>query len=207
MYQLIKSGSTGNSIIYHNSIMVDCGVSYASLKAVHKSLKIVLLTHIHGDHINVKTLKTLQSNRPTLRIGCCEWMLPKLKGLKNIDVYEIGLIYNYGEFKLSPVKLYHDVPNCGYRIFKGEHKTFHATDTGHLDGISAKGYDTYAIEHNYDSEKAQKAIELAEISGDFCHAVGSIKTHLSFGQAWNFIADNKKPDSITVKLHQSQKYS
>jgi ribonuclease BN (tRNA processing enzyme) len=207
MYQLIKSGSKGNAIIYHKTIMVDCGIPYATIKPYEKDLKIVLLTHIHGDHININTLKTLQSNRPTLRIGCCEWMLPKLKGLKNIDVYDIGLIYNYVEFKLSPIKLYHDVENCGYRIFKGDHKIFHATDSGHLDGISAKGYDIYAIEHNYDSEKALKAIEISKFNGEFCHAEGSVKTHLSFEQAWHFINENKKEDSITVKLHQSQMYS
>lgn len=207
MYKLIKSGSSGNAIIYHSSIAVDCGVPYLAMKPFEKDLKIIILTHRHKDHININTLKTLQSNRPTLRIGCCEWMLPGLKGLKNIDVYEIGLIYNYGEFKLSPIKLYHDVPNCGYRIFKGDHKIFHATDSGHLEGISAKRYDLYSVEHNYDSEKANMAIEIAKQTGEFCHAVGSIKTHLSFEQAWAFINENKKDDSITVKLHQSQKYS
>lgn len=207
MYQLIKSGSKGNAIIYHNSILADCGVPYNTLQSFEKDLNIVLLTHEHKDHINIKTLKKLQSNRPTLRIGCCNWMLSELDGLKNIDVYKIGLIYNYGQFSLSPIKLYHDVPNCGYRIFKDNYKILHATDTAHLDGISAKEYDIYAIEHNYDAEKAQQAIDLAKQTGEFCHAVGSVKTHMSFEQAWNFINSNKKDNSITIRLHQSAKYS
>lgn len=207
MHQLIKSGSKGNAIIYHKSIMIDCGVPYLTLKPIEKGLKIVLLTHLHMDHININTLKTLQSNRPTLRIGCCEWMLPKLKGLKNIDIYEIGLIYNYGEFKLSPVKLYHDVPNCGYRIFKEDHKIFHATDTGHMQGITAKDYDLLCIESNYDEERVAEAIKISDETGEFCYVKGSMETHLSHRQSWEFVEANKKPSTIWIKLHQSTKYS
>lgn len=203
MYKVISTGSKGNAVIYHNSILVDCGVSYAKLKQHIARLQIVLLTHIHGDHLNLTTLRKLQSERPTLRIGCCEWLIPSLPGLNNLDVYEIGKIYNYGAFKISPVKLYHDVENCGYRIFKEDHKTIHCTDTAHLQGITAKGYDLYAIEHNYDAEKADQAIK--EATG-FCYARGSVETHLSTRQAWDFIQANKKETSEVLELHQSSKY-
>lgn len=206
MYKVISTGSKGNAVIYHNSILVDCGVSYARLKQHIARLQIVLLTHIHGDHLNLTTLRKLQSERPTLRIGCPKWLIPSLSGLNNIDVYEIGKIYNYGAFKIFPVKLYHDVENCGYRIFKGDHKTIHCTDTAHLEGITAKGYDLYAIEHNYDEEKADRAIRIARETGEFCHARGSVETHLSTRQAWDFIQANKKETSEVLELHQSSRY-
>lgn len=206
MYHIISSGSQGNAVLYHNSILVDCGVSFSKIEPFLKNIKIVLLTHIHGDHINLKTLKKLQYERPTLRIGTCKWLLPLLSELNNIDVYQIGKIYNYGSFKISPVKLYHDVENCGYRIFKDDYKIFHATDTAHLEGITAKEYDLYAVEHNYDEEKVKKAIEEAREKGVFCHAEGSIKTHLSFQQAWEFIQINKKENSETIRLHKSKSF-
>ena len=93
------------------------------------------------DHINIKTLQRLQKEHPSLRIGCGEWMLPYLEGMTNVDVYEIGKLYDYGQFKISPFKLYHDVPQVGYRLFKDETKIFHATDTKTLTGVTAQGYD------------------------------------------------------------------
>lgn len=206
MYNLIDSGSKGNAIIYHGGIMVDSGVSYAKVKDFEKDLQIILLTHEHKDHFNIKTIKKLQENRPTLRIGCGEWMLPLLSELRNVDVYEVGKRYDYSAFQLSIIKLYHDVPNCGYRIFKDETKIFHATDTAHLQGISAKDYDLYAVEHNYDEEKAKEAIEIAEEKGEFCHAKGSIETHLSFQQAWEFVNKNRKESSEVLRLHKSQRF-
>ncbi len=206
MYHVISTGSKGNAVIYHNSILVDCGVSYAKLKPFQKDLQIVLLTHIHGDHLQLKTLKKLQSERPTLRIGCCQWLAPLLSELNNVDVYEVGKIYNYGVFKVSPVKLYHDVENCGYRIFKDNYKIIHCTDTAHLKSITAKDYDLYAIEHNYDQEKAEQAIKEAQETGKFCHATGSIHTHLSTRQAWDFIQANRKETSKVLELHQSAEY-
>lgn len=206
MYEIISTGSKGNAVVYNDCILVDCGVSYTKIKQHEARLQIVLLTHEHKDHINIKTLQRLQANRPTLRIGCGKWMLPLLSGLNNIDVYEVGKIYNYGSFRISPVKLYHDVDQVGYRLFIGNYKIFHATDTAHLKGITAKDYDLYAIEHNYDEEKAQQAIEIAKETGEYCHATGSINSHLSIEQAWEFINKNKKESSETVQLHKSSTY-
>lgn len=203
---IISSGSRGNAVLYHNSILVDCGVSYAKLEPFVRQISIVLLTHSHGDHISIKTLQRLQYERPSVRIGCCGWLLPLLSGLNNIDLYEVGMVYNYGDFKVSPFKLYHDVPNCGYRIYKGEHRILHATDTAHLEGISAKGYDLYAIEANYDEEKVEQAIVEAQERGEYCHAIGSIKSHLSTQQAFDFIHKNKKDTSEVLLLHKSNSF-
>ena len=108
--RVISSGSEGNAVIYDKAIMVDCGVTLKSLNDVKRSLKIVLLTHQHGDHLKLRTLQRLQAERPTLRIACADFLLEKLEGLNNIDVLQVGKLYNYGAFKVSPVKLYHDVP-------------------------------------------------------------------------------------------------
>lgn len=203
MYNIIATGSAGNAVLYHNSILVDCGVSYSKIKPYLRDIQIILLTHQHGDHINISTLKAIQSERPTLRIGCCEWMLPFVEGLRNVDVYEIGNVYDYGLFSLSPVKLYHDVPNCGYRIFKNDIKIFHATDTAHLDGILAENYDLYAIEHNYDEDTIQDVITRQEDAGMFAHQKGSMNSHLSEQQARDFLFKNRKNNSEVIRLHES----
>mgnify|MGYP000864263749 FL=1 len=205
--KVISSGSEGNAVIYNNAIMVDCGVAFKALEAVKRSLKIVLLTHKHGDHLKIRTLQRLQAERPTLRVACGDFLLEELPCIKNIDVLQVGKIYDYGAFKVSPVKLYHDVPNFGWRIFlPNGQKIFHATDTVHLEGITAKGYDLYAIEHNYCEEYIQQAIEEARANGEYTHAYGNINTHLSIQQARTFIEENRKESSEVLELHKSRSF-
>lgn len=205
--KVISSGSEGNAVIYNNAIMVDCGVSLKALNEVKRSLKIVLLTHKHSDHLKIRTLQRLQAERPTLRVACGDFLLEELPCIKNIDVLQVGKIYDYGAFKVSPVKLYHDVPNFGWRIFLNSgQKIFHATDTAHLEGISAKGYDLYAIEHNYCEEYIQQAIEEARDRGEYTHAYGNINTHLSKQQARAFIEANRKESSEVLELHKSRSF-
>ena len=205
--KVINSGSEGNAVIYNNAIMVDCGVSLKALSEVKRSLKIVLLTHKHSDHLKIRTLQRLQAERPTLRVACGDFLLEELPCIKNIDVLQVGKIYDYGAFKVSPVKLYHDVPNFGWRIFLNSgQKIFHATDTAHLEGISAKGYDLYAIEHNYCEEYIQQAIEEAQANGEYTHAYGNINTHLSIQQARAFIEANRKESSEVLELHKSRSF-
>ena len=205
--QVINSGSEGNAVIYNNAIMVDCGVTLKALQEVKRSLKIVLLTHKHSDHLKLRTLQRLQAERPTLRVACGDFLLEELPCIKNIDVLQVGKIYDYGAFKISPVKLYHDVPNFGWRIFlPNGQKIFHATDTAHLEGITAKGYDIYAIEHNYCEEYIQQAIEEARANGEYTHAYGNINTHLSIQQARTFIEVNRKESSEVLELHKSRSF-
>lgn len=204
MYQVIASGSTGNAIIYHNTILVDCGVPFSKIKPYLHSIQIVLLTHVHGDHINKATLQKIVSERPSLRIGCCIWMKEHVAGIRNVDFFEIGKIYNYGSFQLSPIKLYHDVPNCGYRIFKDGTKILHATDTAHLEGITATGYDLYAIEHNYNEDTVYISIAEKQARGEYAHQIGSINSHLSEQKARDFIFRNKADHSQVLMLHETK---
>lgn len=204
VYNVLSSGSSGNCVIYHNSIAVDMGISYSLIKPYQRNLQIVLLTHIHGDHFNLSTIKKLAFERPTLRFACGEFLADKLQGIKNVDILKSGLIYDYGMFKISPITLYHDVPNFGYRIFKGNHKTIHITDTAHLEKIEAKNYDLYAIEANYNEETIFKSIENKIKKGEFAHQIGSVKTHLSEQQARDFVFKNAGENYKVLRLHESK---
>lgn len=201
---VISSGSQGNCEIYLGSIMVDCGVPYSSIKPYVKGLQIVLLTHSHLDHINVSTIEKLAFERPSLRFGMCKWMVELMpKTVRHIDVYDLGEWFDYGPFKVSPGKLYHDVENCFYRIHSDNYKIFRATDTAHLSGISAREYDLYAIELNYDEDTIDSVIENKKLRGEFCYQEGSVNTHLSEQAAREFIYNNRKPSSEVIRLHES----
>lgn len=207
VFKVIASGSTGNAVLYHNSILVDCGVSFTKIKPYLYDIQLVLLTHFHSDHFNIQTLKKICDERPTIRIGCGEWMVDMVKHIKKLDIFEIGNIYFYGSFgTISPIKLYHDVLNCGYRIFKGEHKIIHATDTFTMEGIEAKDYNLYAIEHNYDENIIKDAIRTKTEKGEYVYENRSFNTHLSEQKAREWIRQNKGPNSEVIRLHQSEKY-
>lgn len=101
--------------------------------------------------------------------------------------------------------LYHDVENVFYRIqLKNGIKIFHATDTSTLEGISAKDYDFYFIESNYDEETVWEIIRDKESQGKYAHQRGSINSHLSKQQAQDFFFANRKIDSQLITLHESK---
>lgn len=204
-YNIISTGSQGNAVVINDTILVDCGVSFKALKDVYKDLQIILLTHIHTDHFNGKTIKRLADERPTIRIGCCEWLVNDLveAGVpkQQIDVLRIGKIYDYKAFKVSPIKLYHNVPNCGYRIFANGEKAIYATDTEHLQGITAKDYDLYMIESNYQEDELQERINAKLEAGEYCYELNVASRHLSHEQASEWLMENMDFHSEYVFLH------
>ena len=201
---VLSSGSIGNCEIYHRIIACDMGIPFSLIKPYIKDLKLILLSHKHGDHFNISTIKRLSLERPTLRFGICDWMLPLMEGIKNVDIYEFGKWYDYGQFKISVGKLYHDVPNCFFRIDKDGHKTFRATDTYTLQNITALNYDLYAIESNYDEETIDDSIREIESKGGYAYQKGVLNSHLSQQQAKDFIFKNAGPNSKVIRLHESK---
>lgn len=206
IYNIISTGSQGNAVVINNNILVDCGTSFKALGSVYRGLSIVLLTHIHSDHFNKATIKRLAKERPTLRWCCCKWLLGDLikcgVNTSNIDALEIGKIYNYGLFKISPVKLYHNVPNCGYRIFTDNKKILYATDTNTLDGISAKGYDLYMLEANHTLEDIEKRIKDKQENGEYAYEIEAKKNHLCKEKTDEFLYEMMGNKSEYVYLHQ-----
>lgn len=207
-YNIISTGSKGNAVVINDSIMIDAGVPFRKLAEVYRLIKLVLLTHIHGDHFNKATIKKLAYERPTLRWACGEWLVPHLieTGVqkKNIDVMEPDKLYNYGAFKVSPVKLNHNVENCGYRIFANDKKLFYATDTGNLNGIEAKGYDLYMVEANHEIDEILERIKQKLQDGIYSYEMDAINNHLSKEKADEFIYSNIGSNGVYVYMHQHE---
>ncbi len=205
-YNIISSGSQGNAVIINDIILIDCGVSYKMLKPYIGQLKLLLLTHIHSDHFNKRTLRLLSQNRPTLRFGCGKWLVEALVGLgvnkANITVFEFDKMYSYGVCNVIPIKLTHNVPNCGYKIhFANTGKMIYATDTNNLNGISAYHYDLYLIEANYEDDAIQEKIRQKKASGEYAYECKVLRNHLSKAKCDDFIYRNIGPNGIYVYMH------
>ena len=207
---VIATGSQGNAVSLGGEILIDCGVPYKKIAHLVPTLKLVLLTHRHGDHFNPTTIKRLHLARPMLRFGCCAWMVPYLlsAGVSPlvIDVYTIGddaPIYKYGELcKVIPFHLLHDVENCGYKISYNRRKILYATDTSTLDHVRAYGFSLYLIEANHTEEEIADRIQRKTESGEYVYEHRVERTHLSRESADAWLAMNAGRNSKVIYLHQ-----
>lgn len=200
-FNILNSGSDGNGLIIEDIILIDCGISFKKLEDYYKKIKIVLLTHKHQDHFNKITIKKLAYERPTLRFACCEWLVDELVKCgvekKKIDVLKIGKNYNYNAFIVKPIKLYHDVPQCGYKLKIGTNRLIYATDTSKIDHIKAKNYNYYFIEGNYENEE-----ELHNRATDEYYEKRVKETHLSKVQATEWLMKNMGENSKYIFMHE-----
>lgn len=202
IYSIINTGSDGNAMVIENIIMIDCGLSYKKIKPYVNKLQLILLTHIHADHFNKATIKKLTFERPTLRFGCCKWLVKDLiecgVSEKNIDVYDFENQYCYSsDLKVQTFELKHDVPQCGYKIEINGYKVFYATDTCTLDDVVAKDYDYYFVEANYISEEE---LHNRAISKEYENRVK--KTHMNKEKTVSWLLDNMSETSKYEFMHQ-----
>ena len=204
----VASSSSGNCYIYNKDLMVDCGVPFSKIKPYYKDIKLVLLTHIHSDHFNKSTIKTLSEMRPTLKFVCCEWLVEPLLECnvpkRNIIILGLGRTFNFGKYLITPFYAKHDVDNCGYKIiiYKTGYKIFHATDINSLTNIEAKDYDLYCLEANYDEEELKTRLKEKNENGEYAYEYRVLQTHLSKEECNRFLIENMGNNSECIYLHQ-----
>lgn len=208
-HDILASGSSGNAVVINGEILIDCGVPYKTLEqsGYIKNLKLVLLTHVHGDHFKTATVRRLHQERPALRWGCCEWMVKPLMEAgvdKRIDLFipgETGIQYKDGP-GIEADAIPHDVPNCCWHISYGYDRLFYATDCSTLDCVTAKDYSTYMLEANHIRSEIEARIAEKQSRGEFAYESRAAQNHLSQEQALEWLARNAGPQSRYIFLHQ-----
>lgn len=210
--KIISTGSQGNAVLIQNSILIDCGVPFSRLTDSYKNLKLVLLTHIHGDHFNPATLCKLARERPTLRFACCGWLCAFLVdvGVKTsqIDVIRPDCWYNYKTLcRIKAQETKHDVQNCCWHIELPQptvERLFYATDTNNLNGIKAKGYNLYLVEANYTDAGIKDRIADKKIDGKYVYEKRVMREHLSKEKADDWLYQNMAAYSEYVYMHRHE---
>lgn len=205
-YNIISSGSQGNCLILNKFLVLDLGVPFKQIRPYYKDIKLVFISHGHSDHLNKTCVKMLARERPTVRFCVGKWLVHILLecgvSKQNIDVIEAPKIYNYGIVRVSPIVLYHDIPNYGLRIFIGDKKAIYIVDTHTVEGIKAKNYNLYLIESNYDNDDLQQRIKEKTEAGQYCYELNVADRHLSNEQASEWLMQNMGQNSDYVFLHQ-----
>lgn len=212
-YDIVSTGSKGNAIVINSGILIDCGVPFKKLRDCYKGLRLVLLTHIHSDHFNRTTIKRLAEERPTLRFGCCEWLVGDVLDCgvdkRNIDVYLMqgsdNNCFVYPEFCTIKIdKTVHNAENCAYHIWQGGESLFYATDTNSMNGIEAKNYNLYMIEANYNGAEILERIRRKQANGEYCHEHSVLKNHLSEEKALDWLYQNMGQNSQYIYMHEHE---
>ncbi len=170
--QVLGSSSSGNCTLIWNgkgALLVDIGFSrkyVETLLAVHgiplHTLTGVLITHVHGDHMKLRLLRSLIKKRVPLY--CYESLIPPVtrrSGAARMTPRYIQSLplcpFEIGPFSVEPFEVVHDSEGgCfGYRIEAGGRTITIATDLGTVDdAVRARFLDSDAIvlESNHDPE-------------------------------------------------------
>ena len=221
-YNLIASGSSGNCIIYNETVMVDIGIKLKDKELITPyldNIKVIIITHRHSDHIQIHLMKWIINNYPDImfmyiqdvRDYLDEKLVRKVKGetvqieVPKEMIIEPMKLYNLGFMKFQPIEVYHDVPNIAlYMVFKGQHKIFHATDTHTLEGIRIpRDTSVIALEHHHKEEHYDELIAEKVLLGEFSHEIGAKNVHMSFEDAKQFLLDNQIENATVLRLHMS----
>jgi len=206
-FSIIASGSKGNAVVIDHDIMIDCGVPFKALHDAYRDLRLVLLTHIHGDHFNPNTIRKLASERPALRWGVPEWLVADVVGCdvdkRQIDVFRPTQMNVYSDtLSVQMKEIPHNVRNAAWFVHIGDSSMMYATDTNSLDSITAKGYDLYLIEANYCEDEIAERIRTKQAAGQYCHEWDVLQNHLSRQKADDWLYRNMGANSTYVYLHQ-----
>lgn len=211
MINIVSSGSAGNAVLYYdNELLIDTGVAYKSLEEYLPQVKLILLTHIHGDHFNPATIRTICARHPKIF-----WVVPhylKQEFLQLIKPHTKYLTvrenrtYKAGSYKIEVAPLYHDVPNVGYMIEKNNYKIVHATDTNIIRHVVAREYDLYAIECNFDEELMADLIKDELYKDTYTYQLRAKENHLSLQKTLAWYHAMRGENSRLVPLHISHSF-
>lgn len=218
--EIVGTGSSGNCIIIDDSIMIDVGLPNKVLQDRVLDVEYILITHRHGDHLNIPVLNKLHKTKPwalqkMLHVNedTLNFILERSKLLgRELVLPEANIITDKKEFEiktkndtytLETFELFHDVENYGFVITKestGENLIF-ATDTNSMKEAPRRKYDYIIVEGNYDEDKLFEAM----LADDFQtrHRAFRNTRHFSVQQFEKFVLEHRKPESVIYQLHAS----
>lgn len=211
---VIATGSQGNAVLLNGQYLFDCGVPMKTLKNYAKHLRVVFLTHIHGDHFKKATIYRLHRNYPRLMFVCGRNLLVPLctecgVSPDNVVLAEPGkpaAIHFWSEsIHIEMFDLVHNVENVGYsvRVTGGEEPgtALYATDTQYIP-VSAPGLDLYMVECNYHIDALRERRRRKAEMGGFIYEDTVEVSHMSAETVNAWLAANAGKESQVVFLHQ-----
>lgn len=202
-YEIIGSGSSGNSVIIEN-IMIDCGLPYKKLKDYLYDVDYLLITHTHQDHVKKSTYNAIVKDFPNIIIASNYEVARKY----HVDeVMNEGNEYELGEYVITPFSGPHDVLVYGYAFSIDDINIIYATDMNNYKRAPKIKYDLLFLEANHDEKKLQ-AISKSNAKRQYGYdVVASAKRHCSRQKCKAFyFVHRRDKDSKLIELHKSSRF-
>lgn len=201
-YKIIESGSTGNAVIIEN-ILIDCGVAYKKLEKELYNVDYLFITHVHGDHLKVKTVEMIRRKFPRIKIIANYEVAFKIP-VDTISNDSVTIECN--TFDLTPIHAVHDVECQGVIIkFRNGIDIIYMTDSAkvdmrHYDML----FDYIFLESNHDEDKINLIMHSNQ---NGYKAFDNAKRHLSTQRckAFYYLA-RKSKESELIELHKSKRF-
>lgn len=183
---VIGSGSSGNGYIIecdNERLIVELGVDYNSiLQSINyelESVKGVIVSHSHSDHINQSTYNYF--HKSGVPIYSCMDVSERYKG---VSTFPVNKLIRIGGFLIQPIPVNHNVENYAYII---KHKEFgklvFATDLSSFP-YKIKEVNHWMIEANYSDEV------IVSNAMDNTFSQSASVNHLSIEQTLNILKNN-----------------
>ena len=189
-FTMLGSGSGGNASVIHGpegNILLDEGFSGVELKRRmdragidSSSIKAIIITHAHGDHVNKCGCATFANH-----LGIPTYLVPeaiqelKSKGIhvpEKTVLFQSGFDFDLCGVHIEPFAVSHDVTAVGFAFTFSGHKIGYATDLGFISELAKvrlSGSDLLVLESNYDTKMlrmSKRRLDLKQrIAGNFGH--------------------------------------
>lgn len=215
---IISTGSKGNVAIIDDTIMIDCGLPYKHVKDYLSQVKALLITHRHGDHLNVSAIKQYHKKYPWRTDSLLyvnEDTKQKIVESHNTkfdftpsqiidDDCEIDINIDDTTYHIETFKLEHDVENQGFIITKNGTSLIYATDTNTMEHAPDRIYDYLVVEANYDEDKLFDDLISDSFEDNF--RARRNHRHLSIQNFKEFVRSHMHSKSEIYALHESNMY-
>ena len=206
----ISSNSSGNSFaidIGSEILLLEAGVKLSEVqKCIDFNLDRsvgCLISHVHGDHAKYSE----DYAKHGVPIFCNGDVAEKKEfAFGSACVLKEGETVSIGSFRVSPILLYHDVPNYGYIVYHKEMGCLlFASDTYKMDAY-IHGIDHWLIEANYDDRILKVNVEDGKI--DRAQANRLMLSHMSIDNTVHYLHECEAEKSHNIILcHLSERNS
>lgn len=215
---IISTGSAGNCVVIDEKIMIDVGLGDKHIGETLDKIDYLLITHRHGDHLNLGAIKKLHKRKPwklnkSLYVNedtrqhiikshntRFDYTPPDSNIIDDSSIFQLKT--NEYTYEVETFKLEHDVENQGFVITREDGLTMvYATDTNTMKYAPKRVYDYIVVESNYDEDKIFDALTSHNFEDRF-RASRNFR-HLSIQQFKEFVRTHRHKNTEIYALHES----
>ncbi len=206
--KVLASGSRGNCTALRSgstTILLDAGIMFSTIREAldFKNPAAALITHEHGDHARLSTIRELLKRGVDVYMTAGTAEALNLPQHHRLHLISTGEIFQVADFKAATTfQIKHDAAEpVGFFIFDGDDFLIYLTDIGVLPTFDKPTLTHLIIEANHSEER----LRASNISANL--KVRIWENHLSIEQVERFFRESELPSLKEVHvIHVSKRH-